>query len=253
MSRVRGYVPAVGLFALLVVAWQLLVSIRDIKEYLLPSPVSVAQAAFDPSLQWLQHLRVTAGEVLGGFALAAGGGVLLGLLIAWSPWLERALVPFLVFINSLPKVAVAPLFVIWVGYGLMPNMLMAALIAFFPVVINTAVGLSQVEEDLLDLGRSFGAPRWRVFVKIRLPNAVPYIFSSLKVASTMAVVGAIVGEFIAAQAGLGYIITSVQMSLNTKVAFAAVVWISVLGLALYGAIELLSRKLAPWAQGSHSS
>lgn len=252
MSRVRTYIPAFGVFVLLVLAWQALVSLRHIKEYLLPSPASVALAAVDPSLQWLQHLRVTAWEVVGGFVLAAAGGILLGLLIAWSPWLERSLVPFLVFVNSLPKVAVAPLFVIWVGYGVLPNILMAALIAFFPVVINTAVGLSQVEEDLLDLGRSFGAPRWRVFVKIRFPNAVPYILSSLKVASTMAVVGAIVGEFIAAQAGLGYVITSVQMTLNTKVAFAAVAWISVLGLSLYGAIEFLSRKLAPWAQTGHS-
>ena len=155
----------------------------------------------------------------------------LGVAIAWSPLMANALVPFLVFVNTLPKVAIAPLFLIWMGYGIFPNMLMGALIGFFPVVINTAVGLSQVEDDMLDLGRVFNAPKWKIFAKIRIPNALPYILSALKITATAAVVGAIVGEFVASQKGLGYVIVTTQSSMNTPVAFAALIWISVVGLA----------------------
>jgi NitT/TauT family transport system permease protein len=157
-------------------------------------------------------------------------------------------VPFLVFVNTLPKVAVAPLFLLWLGYGVIPNMLIGALIGFFPVVINTAVGLTQVDEDMLDLGRAFNAPKWKVFVKIRIPNAYPYILSALKITATASVVGAIVGEFVASQSGLGYVIITTQASMNTPVAFAALVWISLIGLLVYGAVVLAARWVAPWAE-----
>ncbi len=184
------------------------------------------------------------------FVVAAVVGVGLGIAIAWSPVLARALVPFLVFVNTLPKVAVAPLFLLWLGYGVVPNMLIGALIGFVPVVINTAVGLTQVDDELLDLGRVFSAPKWKVFVKIRIPNAYPYILSALKVTATAAVVGAVVGEFVASQKGLGYVIITTQGSMNTPVAFAALVWISVIGLAVYGAVVVAARWIAPWADTS---
>jgi hypothetical protein len=149
--------------------------------------------------------------------LAGASGVLLGVAIAWSPVLASALVPFLVFVNTLPKVAVAPLFLLWLGYGMFPNMLIGALIGFFPVVINTAVGLTQVDPEMLDLGRVFNAPKWKVFAKIRVPNAYPYILSALRVTATAAVVGVIVGEFVASQ-GFGYVIITTRGSTNTPVA-----------------------------------
>ena len=245
---VSRYAPSLALFGALLVAWQLAGPVFQVREYLLPSPLSVARAALGGGVPWVSHLTVTTLEILGGFALAGAGGVLLGIAIAWSPPLARALVPFLVFVNTLPKVAVAPLFLLWLGYGIVPNMLIAALIGFFPVVINTAVGLTQVDEELLDLGRVFGAPQWKVFLKIRLPNALPYVLSALKVTATAAVVGAIVGEFVASQAGLGMVIVNAQTNLNTPVAFAALVWISVVGLALYGAVGLAARRWAPWAE-----
>lgn len=242
------YAPSLALFGALLVAWQLAGPVFQVREYLLPTPLSVARAALSGGVPWATHLGVTTLEILGGFALAGAGGVLLGVAIAWSAPLARALVPFLVFVNTLPKVAVAPLFLLWLGYGIVPNMLIAALIGFFPVVINTAVGLTQVDEELLDLGRVFGAPQWKVFLKIRLPNALPYVLSALKVTATAAVVGAIVGEFVASQAGLGMVIVNAQTNLNTPVAFAALVWISVIGLALYGAVGLAARRWAPWAE-----
>src|SRR5207244_6497472 len=174
---------------------------------------------------------VTALESVGAFVVAGVVGVALGIAIAWSTAIANALVPFLVFVNTLPKVAVAPLLLLWLGYGIVPNMLIGALIGFFPVVINTAVGLTQVDEEMLDLGRVFNAPKWRVFAKIRIPNAYPYILSALKLTATAAVVGAIVGELVASQQGLGYVIITTQGSMNTPVAFAALVWISAVSLA----------------------
>jgi NitT/TauT family transport system permease protein len=244
------YAPAIGLFAALLVAWQLAVSVFGIREYILPSPLVVLGALSGGEIPWAGHLWITTLEIVGAFVVAGAVGVALGLAIAWSPVLATALVPFLVFVNTLPKVAVAPLFLLWLGYGVVPNMLIGALIGFFPVVINTAVGLTQVDEEMLDLGRVFNAPKWRVFAKIRIPNAYPYILSALKVTATAVVVGAIVGEFVASQKGLGYVIITTQGSMNTPVAFAALVWISVIGLAVYGAVVLAARWIAPWADTS---
>src|ERR1051325_5890916 len=240
-------VPSVVLFGVLLVLRQAAGPVFGIREYLLPGPLAVARAALNFSIPWATHLWITTLEIVGGFALAGAAGVLLGIAVAWSPILSRALVPFLVFVNTLPKVAVAPLFLLWLGYGVLPNMLIGALIGFFPVVINTAVGLSQVDEELLDLGRVFNAPKWKVFTTIRIPNAYPYILSALKVTATAAVVGAIVGEFVASQQGLGYVIITTQGSMNTPVAFAALVWISLVGLAVYGLVVLAARRIAPWA------
>ena len=232
VRALQRHAPSLLLFASLLVIWQLAPPLLKIREYLLPGPAKVVRAALNFSIPWHTHLAVTTLEILGGFALAGAAGVALGVAIAWSPTIARALVPFLVFVNTLPKVAVAPLFLLWLGYGIVPNVLIAALIGFFPVVINTAVGLTQVDDELLDLGRAFGAPTWKVFLKIRLPNALPYVLSALKITATAAVVGAIVGEFVASQAGLGMVIVNAQTNLNTPVAFAALLWISIIGLAL---------------------
>ncbi len=240
--------PAVVLFLALLAAWQAAVTMFGVREYILPGPLTVLRALAGDEIPWPAHLWVTTLEIVGAFAVAGVVGVALGIAIAWSPVLATALVPFLVFVNTLPKVAVAPLFLLWLGYGIVPNMLIGALIGFFPVVINTAVGLTQVDEELLDLGRVFNAPKWRVFALIRIPNAYPYILSALKVTATAAVVGAIVGEFVASQRGLGYVIITTQGSMNTPVAFAALVWISVVGLAVYGAVVLAARWIAPWAE-----
>jgi NitT/TauT family transport system permease protein len=240
--------PSLLVFVAVLVLWQVAVSALRIREYILPSPLTVLRALSGSDIPWLGHLWITTVEIVGAFLLAGVVGVALGVAIAWSSVLGRALVPFLVFVNTLPKVAVAPLFLLWLGYGIVPNMLIGALIGFFPVVINTAVGLTQVDGDMLDLGRAFNAPKWKVFAKIRIPNAAPYILSALKVTATAAVVGVIVGEFIASQKGLGYVIITTQGSMNTPVAFAALVWISVVGLGVYGAVVLAARMIVPWAE-----
>lgn len=248
IARKAGqWLPAVAIFAAFIGLWQLAVSFLGLREYLLPSPMSVWRAMSGNEIPWVGHIWVTALEIVGAFVLAGVAGVVLGVAIAWSATIARALTPFLVFVNTLPKVAIAPLFLMWMGYGILPNMLIGALIGFFPVVINTSVGLTQIDQDLVDLGRVFNAPKWKVFMKIRVPNAYPYILSALKVTATAAVVGAIVGEFVASQRGLGYVIITSQSSMNTPVAFAALVWISILGLLLFGFVAVMSRLLVPWA------
>ena len=239
---------ATMMFVCLVAIWQLAVTGLQVREYLLPSPLGVLKAMGPGEIPWAKHISITAMEIVGAFLIAALAGVVLGAAIAWSEAASSALTPFLVFVNTLPKVAIAPLFLIWLGYGILPNMLIGALIGFFPVVINTAVGLRQIEQDMLDLGRVFNAPKWKVYAKIRVPNAYPYILSALKVTATSAVVGAVVGEFVASQAGLGYVIITTQASMNTPVAFAALAWISILGLLLFGAVGLLSRLLVAWGE-----
>jgi NitT/TauT family transport system permease protein len=151
-----------------------------------------------------------------------------------------------VLFNTLPKIALAPLFVIWLGYGIWPNIVIGTTIAFFPMVVNSAVGLATAEPEMLELVRSLKASRWQVFVKIRFPNAVPYIFTGLKLNATMSVIGAIVGEFVASELGLGALIITGGVTLETPSIFASLILISVLGLALYGAVVAVERVVAPW-------
>lgn len=240
-------VQSSALIVVAVIAWQLVVSIAQPPEYLLPAPAAVWTAMWDAQYQWVDQIVITLQEILGGFAIAAVTGLVLAVAIAWSPMISRFVMPPLVLFNTLPKVAIAPLFIIYLGYGVLPNIVIAALIAFFPIVINTSIGLLQTDQDIVDLGRSLNAPTWKIFVRLRLPSAVPYILSSLKVATTMAVTGAVLGEFIASQKGLGNLIIATQVNLQTEVAFAAVLWLSVIGMALYYGVQLIGRLLFPWA------
>lgn len=245
-SWLRRNLASIVLFLALLLLWQVAVSVLGMRAYILPSPAAVLRALLSFEIPWFRHLWVTTAEILGGFVVAGAVGVALGIGIAWSPLLARALVPFLVFVNTLPKVAVAPLFLLWLGYGIIPNILIAALIGFFPVVINTAVGLTQVDEELLDLGRVFGAPKWKVFVKIRIPNGLPYILSALKITATAVVVGAIVGEFVAAESGIGRLLLSANGNMDTELLFAGLLALVVVGLVLFLAMEALERLMVPW-------
>lgn len=239
--------PSFLLLVLLVGIWQLVVTVTNIKSFLLPSPILVAATLVNMELQWGSQILTTLIEVLGGFLCAAFVGILVGVLIMWSRLIRRSVLPFLVFLNSLPKIALAPLFIIWLGYGVLPNIFIAFVSAFFPVAINTATGIGEIEPDMINLAKVWQIPRWKIFLKIRIPNASPYIFSGLKIATTMAVIGAIVGEFIASTRGLASIIMNAQAVLFTEAILASLVWISALGLGLFGLVELVQRLLMPWA------
>ena len=233
---------------IVIVLWQLAVWLLHPPAYLLPAPSAVWQEIWNPALHWPTSIAITLQEILGGFIISGIAGITLGIIIAWTPTLERTILPFLVVFNILPKVAIAPLFIIYLGYGVFPNMVIAAMIGFFPVVITTATGLADAEQDWIDLARSLRAPKWKIFLRLRMPNALPHIVSGLKVSSTLVVVGAVIGEFIASQGGLGNVEISTQVTLNTALAFAALFWLSVIGLLLYWAIDVVAKLLMPWAQ-----
>ena len=237
------------LFAL----WQAAVTVFAIPEFVLPSPVSALAHLFvrqpDAFYNWKLQIGTTVGEVLASFAVTAVAGVALAVVVSWSRWLRDLIMPFFLFVNSLPIIAVAPIILLWFGYGLATNILIAFLVSFSPVVINTAAGLTDVDEDLIDLVRYLHAGKWQIFAKIRLPNSLPYIFTGLKICATMVVVGAIVGEFVASDRGLGYIIVNSQFTMDTPPIFAALIVVSVLGVALYGAVALVERVAMPWHEG----
>jgi len=232
------------------ILWQVLVSVFSVKTFILPSPVDTFGRLFDPQqiarYQWRKHILATLTEILVSFGVTAVAGVFVALLITWSRFLRGVITPVLTIFNSLPKIALAPLFLLWFGYGIVPNIAIAVLIAFFPVVINTATGLQNVDEDLLDLVRYLHGSKLQIFLKIRIPNSLPYIFSGLKISTTLCVVGAIVGEFVASTKGLGFMIKDSQALIDTPTMFAALIAISALGLSLFGIVTLLERAFIPW-------
>ncbi len=227
----------------LVLAWYLFVEIGKVPKFVMPSPAATIDALLRPDYNWWGNIAVTATEIFGGYALALVGGVLLALVFTWSKTLEGIFLPLLVTLNMIPKVALGPLIIVWFKYGVFPNTVMAFAIAVFPILLTTARGLREIEPELLDLVRTLRGSRWQVFTKIQLPGALPYVFSGMKVGSILAVAGAIVGEFLASDKGLGYLMLQVQVTLDTPAMFMAVILITLIGMVLYGLVLLLERLL----------
>jgi NitT/TauT family transport system permease protein len=214
--------------------------------YILPAPSTIALRVVATAPLLLGHAIVSAVEILCGFILAIVFGVLLAWLLAHVRVFEQAFYPWIVFVQVLPKVALGPLLVVWLGIGFLPKALVSFLLAFFPIMIDTLAGLKSVQRDHVFLLRSMGASPWKKFMLFQLPHALPYIFASLKVAITLAVVGAIVGEFIGADNGLGYVLISATGTMDTVLLFVALVWISVLSLLLYATVSLFERIFVSW-------
>jgi NitT/TauT family transport system permease protein len=225
----------------LLVLWYLFVKFGDVPKYVMPSPVETAKTLGIANYHWASNLLVTGAEIFGGYAVALVTGVLLALAFTWSKPLEAAMMPLLVSLNMIPKVALGPLIIVWFKYGIVPNMMIAFSICVFPILLTTVRGLREVEPDLLDLVKSLRGSRWQTFTKIQLPGALPYIFSGMKVAAILAVAGAIVGEFLGSDKGLGYLMLQVQVTLDTAAMFMAVLLITLLGMLLYGSVLLLER------------
>ncbi|MEA2870465.1 MAG: NitT/TauT family transport system permease protein [Hyphomicrobiales bacterium] len=242
-ESLQRYSLAVVSHLLLVAAWYLFVELGKVPKFVMPSPQATLNALLVPNYRWLENITVTATEIFGGYLLAVVVGVGIALLFSWSRWLNMAVMPLLVTLNMIPKVALGPLIIVWFKYGIGPNIMMAFAICFFPIVLTTARGLKEVEPDLLDLVRTLKGSRWQVFTKIQLPGALPYIFSGMKVAAILAVAGAIVGEFLGSDRGLGYLMLQVQVTLDTAAMFMAVILITLIGGALYLMVLGLERLL----------
>ena len=253
MKRLQTPLVVAGLF----VVWQLAVDLLKVPEFILPSPlVAIEHLVFpqrDANYNWLTHIQVTVYEILLSFLVTGAVGIALAVAISWSEAIRRISMPAFIFINSLPIIALAPILLLWFGYGLATNILIAFLIAFFPVVINATTGLAEIDEDLLDLVHYLHGSKLQVFFKLRLPNSLPYIFTGLKICSTMCVVGAIVGEFIASDRGLGYIIISAQYTVDMPPIFASLMLVSLFGVILFGLVTLAERLAMPWRRAGESA
>ncbi|MBV8170105.1 MAG: ABC transporter permease, partial [Alphaproteobacteria bacterium] len=240
-----SWAPTVSIL-ILIAAWEFAVSGLGVPAYLLPSPAAVWTKLLGSADTLATNGIDTVIVTLASFAAAIVLGVATAVVICAFRAIERLLLPLIVFSQVVPKVAVAPLLVIWLGFSLKSRVVVAFLICFFPIVIGTVTGLKSVEADLVHLTRQLRASRWQTFWLVGLPSALPQMFAGLKVAITLAVVGAIVAEFVGADSGLGYLLLVANGNFDVALAFSVLVALTVVGVALYGLIELIERLVLPW-------
>jgi NitT/TauT family transport system permease protein len=246
-SSVTNIIEPVVFFAVLLILWEVLVELIQVPAFILPPPGDL-WTSFIKKLPILgHHSLITFVEAGGGFALSLVLGVTFAIAVVYSRHLQNTLYPLIVILYAMPKSAFAPLMVIWVGYGLTSKIAIAFLVAFFPIVVNTVVGLKEVEPELLELARINRGTQFDVFKKIRLPNSIPFMFAGIKVAIVLSVTGAIVAEFVAANEGLGYLVLQANYSLDTAFALVVLLILAILSLALFWLIEIIQKKVAPWS------
>ena len=249
-SGVSGWItrngPVLAIVVVIFALWELAVWLFAVPDYVLPSPSVIAGKIVSDWQLLLINGFVTAKEIVLGFGLSVALGIPLAIAVVYSRIFERVAFPFMVSLQTIPKVALAPILVMWLGYGIMPKIMVAFLISFFPIVISSVVGMRSAEKEMIYLVQSMGANELITFIKIRLPKALPSIFGGLKVGMGQAVVGATVGEFIAAEQGLGYLQLIAQVRLDTPLLFAAVVVLSLLGVLLFNIVAWFEKLLMPW-------
>lgn len=226
--------------------WEGLVRSLHVPVWLVPAPSHILEVIAEKNAVMLFHTLVTLEETLLGFALALGLGIVCAIGIVHFPILRETLYPTLIMFNSFPKIAIAPLFVVWIGVGIESKVANAFLVALFPIVINMIMGLTDMDPELLELVQAMSKSRWVLFWKIRLPHSVPYLFAGCKIAVSFAVIGAIVGEFISGRSGLGYLVLSANSTFNTPMAFTALVYLVLMSLALYGIVIWAEKFILPW-------
>lgn len=226
---------------LFIAIWWGAVVVGEVPPYILPTPWQALATLSEANYNWMTHFIATSQEIFGGYILAVIVGVAFAVMFSWSKTTDETMMPLLVTLNMIPKVAMAPLFIVWLRFGVDTNIVITFTICFFPILLNTARGMREVEPDLLDLVKSLQGSRWQIFTKIQLPGALPYIFSGMKVATVLAVAGAIVGEFIQSDRGLGWFMLVTQEALNTDAMVMALLLVTLIGVILYGIVILLER------------
>src|ERR671914_1741612 len=214
-------------------AWWFATANEMMPRYLVPTPADVAETLVEDRGMLLKHTGITVYETVAGFVLAAALGLLTAILIVYSSTFEKSFYPIILFAQVIPKIAIAPILIVWFGFGPEPKVILAVLIAFFPVVISGVAGLRSIDPELLELSSTMGASRWQTFRKIRFPNALPHLMAGEKVAVTLAVVGAVVGEFVGADKGLGYVLLLANGNLDSALLFAALILMSLIGILLF--------------------
>jgi NitT/TauT family transport system permease protein len=247
-SGLRGFVLRVVLIVAVLAAWEALVRLFSIPAFILPAPSAIFLALYRgfASALYIDHMWITLAETLMGFVLGSALAFALGIAVALSRRVEYFLYPFIVMFQAMPKVALAPLIIIWFGLGLTSKVVSAALVAFFPLMVNTIVGLRSSEEDRINLMRSLAATRGQIFWMLQLPNALPYIFAGLEIAMIFALIGAIVAEFVGAQSGLGMLMQSMNFTMDVAGQFSVLLILSVVGLLLNSIVTEVRRRVLFW-------
>jgi NitT/TauT family transport system permease protein len=230
--------------------WETAVHALNVRSILLPSPSEIVSTMISQHRLLLTHLWPSLYLTIAGFALSVVGGVLVAVLITYSTILRRGFYPVIVVSQVIPKIAIAPLFIVWFGTGATSSLLLAVLIAFFPMTINAAMGFQSMDDDIHRMARTFMASRWQIFWKIRMPNALPYIFGGMKISITLAIIGVIVSEFVASQEGIGYLIKLAGGLLDTPLMMAAIAALSLSGLVLYGLIAFAEHRAVYWQESA---
>ncbi len=251
LVRTRPHLVLIPLvFVAFVALWEWAVRAFGVPAFIAPAPSTIARSLRGGVRTglYLDHFWATLSETLLGFVIAAGAGVVLGALVAQFRILERTIYPYLVALQTLPKIAVAPLIIVWFGFGMSSKIIIAATVAFFPVLVNVIVGLKTVDQSKLDLMRSLKATRWQIFRLVTFPNALPFVFAGLDIAVVFSVLGAIVGEFVGAQRGLGTLILQFNFSLDIAGVFAVLLILALMGLALHLVMQAIQRRVIFWAE-----
>jgi NitT/TauT family transport system permease protein len=246
LPKLAGYGLPILSFVVGIILWQLAVMVFHIPSYLIPSPLGIVGALTDGKIDWARHTVITLNEALVGFAIGVAVGFAIALVITLSPFLNKILMPYIVGLQVLPKVAIAPVLYVILGFSDVSRILLVVILTFFPIAINVNTGLTDVDRNHVYLLRSLGARSVTIFRKVRLPNSMPYFFDGLRIAVSGALVGAIVAEFVSSSKGLGFLILNSQYTFNTTAAFAAFVILTALGLALYAGVVVAARRLMPW-------
>lgn len=244
--RLLRFLPPLALLSVAIVVWQLYTVAFNVPDYLLPGPISIWQSAVDQRDLLIQNTWPTVEIAVGGFLIALILGLGLAIAIRYSRLLELALYPIVIASQAVPTVALASILVVLLGFSILPKLIVVCLICFFPITVNAVDGLKNVDPDLVNLMRTLGAGRWRLFREIEWPTALPSIFSGAKVAVTFSVVGAIFGELVGSSEGLGFLLTQERAQFETGVMFADMAILTLLGISLFATVSLLERILLPW-------
>jgi len=246
-NTLKEYAPAVLVFLGFFAAWELSTIVFNIPEFILPPPSKTIYVLYINLNIIIQHSYATLQSTLIGFGMSIAFGLALGLAVGYSSVVYKAVYPLLVAFNTIPKVAIVPILVIWFGVGKVPATLTAFLISFFPIVVNVAVALATIEPEIRDVLRSLGASKGQIFIKIGIPRSLPYFFGSLKVASTLAFVGAVISETVASNEGTGYLMIAASSRFDVPLVFAGLLVISLLGVSLFIVFALFERRHVGWA------
>ena len=246
LARLRLWATPASILIGLVVVWELWVKVFNVPKWQLPSPSEIGSELASSRELLFTHTLVTLEEIVLGFAAALVAGLLLAAGIAYSRILERSVYPIVIASQTIPIIAIAPLLLIWVGYGIAPKVIVVALICFYPIAVNTVDGLKAVDPDMVNMMKTLGASRWQVFTKLQVPTSLPFMFSGIKIGISVSVIAAVIGEWVGASAGLGYLITYSQPLFLTSRVFAAIVVLSAMGISLFLLASVTERLMLPW-------